>query len=214
MARARAVKRRAARREPSARIIIVMEGSATEPNYIRRFKRTYRTPAVEVEEVPGAGTPLKIVNRAIDIKSELTRETRRRGSLARRDTVWVMFDRDDHPHFDRAVQQARDRGLFLAITNPCFELWGIFHYRDHDAPIDRHMCQRELRKLSPGYDHDRGASFDEAVIEVGYHDAVRRAQRGIERREAEGEPLGNPSTTVHLLTEHIIEMVKKFRDEG
>ena len=99
---------------------------------------------------------------------------------------------------------ARGNGIRLAISNPCFELWAIFHYQECDAPLDRHECQTKLRELHPGYGGKRGKIFDDPkVIESNYRDAVGKAEYSLTRREEEGDPEGNPSTTVHRLTEHI-----------
>ena len=61
----------------------------------------------------------------------------KRDRLATRDSVWAMFDRDIHKRFDEARDLARGNGIRLAISNPCFELWGILHYQDQNAPLGR-----------------------------------------------------------------------------
>ena len=99
---------------------------------------------------------------------------------------------------------ARDNSVSLAISNPCFELWGIFHYRDYAAFLHRHDCQRQLSQLCSTYATARGKLFDDLeIIRDHYSDAVQRAETSLVRRHEEGTPEGNPSTTVHLLTAHI-----------
>jgi len=198
--RTRRITRRAATRSPAARIVIVTEGGSTEPAYLRTFARIYGDPsAVRLNIIPAAGDPRAIVERAITEWRKL-----RRDKLASRDTVWAMFDRDEHPRFDEARILARDNGISMAISNPCFELWGIFHYRDYDAPLDRHQCQRQLSQLCSTYVSDRGKLFDDLeIIRDSYPDARQRAKTSLVRRFEEGTPEGNPSTTVHLLTERI-----------
>ena len=116
-----------------------------------------------------------------------------------------MFDRDEHPRFDEAKNMAYGNGIRLAISNPCFELWGILHYQEYNAPLDRHECQRKLGELCPYYSNKKKKSFDDTkVIEDNYRNAVRRAENSLARREEEGDPEGNPSTTVYRLTEHIL----------
>ena len=140
MRRTRRITRRAATRSPAACIVIVTEGASTEPAYLRTFGRIYGEPsAVRLDIIPAAGDPRAVVERAITELRKL-----RGNKLASRDTVWAMFDRDEHPRFDEARILARDNGISMAISNPCFELWGIFHYRDYDAPLDQHQCQRQL----------------------------------------------------------------------
>ena len=125
-----------------------------------------------------------------------------------------MFDRDDHPRFDEAKNMAHGNGIQLAISNPCFELWGIYHYQERNAPLDRYECQRKLGELCPGYSARtrKGKVFDDpGVIEKYYRDAVERAEDSLARREEEDNPEGNPSTTVHRLTEHILCAVSGFK---
>ena len=203
MSRARRLARKAGTRLPAARIVVVAEGASTEPTYLKVFSLVHGSPSVRVVLIGGVGDPRAVVERAIKEKGELKADT-----LAGRDSVWAMFDRDAHARFDEARDLARGNSIPLAVSNPCFELWAVFHYRDHDAPIDRHACQRMLRRLCPSYRERRGKVFDDpGVIENGYPNAVERAGSSLARREAEGVAGGNPSTTVHCLTEHIRRLV-------
>ena len=71
-----------------------------------------------------------------------------------------------------------------------------------------------LRELCPGYRRKGGKVFDDlVVIENDYPSAVERAERSLARREAEGAPEGNPSTTAHRLTEHILCVVERMERE-
>ena len=123
-----------------------------------------------------------------------------------------MFDRDEHRRFDEAKNMAHGNGIQLAISNPCFELWGIYHYQECNAPLDRNECQRKLGESCPGYSNKKGKIFDDPeVIGKYYRDAVERAKDSLARREEEDCPEGNPSTTVHRLTEHILCVVARFQ---
>ena len=205
MSRTRRVVRRPATRLPAARIVVATEGVLTEPEYLKVFSRIHGDRSVRVVPVGVGGNPRTVVERAIE---ELEKSQRDR--LAGRDSVWAMFDRDSHERFDEARDLARGRGIRLAISNPCFELWGILHYQEQNAPLERRACQRKLGELCPRSRYNAGARkgarkiFDNReAIEQRYSAAVARASLSVQRREEEGEPGGNPSTTVHLLTESI-----------
>lgn len=203
MSGARRMARKAGTRLPAARVVVVTEGASTEPAYLKEFGLVHGSQSVRVVPIGGVGDPRAVLERAIEERRKLTGDT-----LADRDSVWAMFDRDVHPRFDEARDLARGNGIPLAVSNPCFELWAIFHYRDHDAPIDRHACQAMLGALCPGYQKRKGKVFDDrGVIENGYSNAVERAESSLARREAEGVAGGNPSTMVHCLTEHIRSLV-------
>ena len=200
MSRARPIARRAGTRAPARRVVVVTEGALTEPGYLRAFERLCGDrESVSLHLIGGVGDPRAVVDRAV-----VEWKKSKRDRLAAHDSVWAMFDRDEHPRFDEAKDKARGNGISLAVSNPCFELWGIFHYREYDAPLHRHECQRMLGQLCPTYDRRGSKSFEDSrVIESGYRDAVKRAKNSLERRAKDGAPDGNPSTTVHELTEHL-----------
>ena len=199
MSRARRVGRKSGAREPAMRIVIVTEGKNTEPSYLLAFHRIYGNNTVRLRPIGGVGDPRAVVDRAIAERNEA-----RRDPLGRRDSFWAMFDRDDHPRFHEAVNLARGNDIPLAISNPCFELWGILHYEDQDAYIHRHDCQRRLGELCQGYLPRADKVFDDTdVIRGRYCEAKERGKRSLERRRQEGDPSGNPSSSVHHLTECI-----------
>ena len=207
--RTRSVGRRRPVRRPAVRIVVAMEGYSTEPAYLAAFNRIFGNESVRLELVRGVGDPRAVVERAIEelAKSKCDR-------LGNSDSAWAMFDRDVHVRFAEARDLARGNGIGLAVSDPCFELWGIFHYRDQDAPLDRHECQRMLEELCPGYERTGRKLFgDRQRIEQHYGDAVRRARQSLKNRSSEGNPGGNPSTTVHCLTEHLRRVVDRAEKE-
>ena len=149
---------------------------------------------------------MTIAKEAVEFaKSEgLTKTSRRKkNSFERKDEVWAVFDRDDHLNFDEAVSQCKANGVGVARSNPCFELWLILDERDYDRPDHRDVVQRELKKLRPEYDNRRGKvpDCDDLVTRVKL--AEERGKVLIQRREEQGDPHGNPSTTVGMLTRAI-----------
>ena len=178
MARLRRPSRRPPKRRPKPRVIVVTEGEKTEPHYIYEFLRIHGLANVQVE--PTGFDPNAVVERAIELK-RAANATRRGAARVR---VWAVFDRDDHPRFEQAQQLARRSDIRVAASNPCFELWAVFHYRDHAAPIGTRDCQRLLAKLCGGYRVDRGKLFtDTDVIGNQYGAAVERGKRSLRERE-------------------------------
>ena len=212
MSRARRIARRHGNRRLKARIVVTTEGLQSEPEYLKEFHRIHGNDSVRLEPIGVGGDPRAVVERAIKVSRELKKDP-----LASRDSVWAMFDRDDHVRFAEAKDLARGNGIRLAISNPCFELWGILHYQEQDAHLDRHECQRKLQKTCPAYNAGAGKVFgDRHAIEQNYLVAVERAKVSVRRREEEGDPGGSPSTTVYKLTELIrnfVHDVQGPRDE-
>ena len=199
MTRPRPVSRVHGKRLPTARVVVCTEGEVTEIKYLKAFCRSCVGPRVRLVPIPVGREPRAVVERAIEEKSRVARDT-----LADRDSFWAMFDRDAHLRYAEAKDLAWGNRIQLAVSDPCFELWGILHYQNQDGPVDRHECQRKLETLCDGYSRREGKVFsDLTAITENYADAVNRAKRLLVRREEEGIPEGNPSSTVHLLTEHI-----------
>jgi RloB-like protein len=198
--RARKPARRPAFRDPKPVILIVCEGVRTEPDYFKGFAKAFRNPRIEVRIAPEHGVPLTLVTNAKDHKHRAESAARKEGdqNLAY-DSVWCVFDVDEHPNIPDARQMARDNRIELAISNPCFELWLLIHFRDSPGLRDRTATQRMLLKHVPGY--KKGVDF--AFFSEGYRDAVSRAERL--DRVAQGDPERNPTTGVYRLTRMIEE---------
>ena len=194
VARSRRPSRGGPKQPLRPQVIVVTEGEKTEPQYIYEFLRIHQQPNVRVE---GTGLdPQGVVEKAIALKRSLGRGARAH--------VWAVFDRDEHLWFEEALQLAQRHGICVAVSNPCFELWAVFHYQDHAAPIDRHDCQRLLAQLCAGYQADRGKLFkDTEAIRSNHDDAVQRGKQSLHDRKEEGDPQGNPSTSMHMLMESI-----------
>lgn len=192
-------------RNSKLKIVIVSEGERTEPDYFKQFARLHRNGLVIVMTVGLGCDPSRVVQRAIKEHQMLKRTAREQGdSFASEFEVWAVFDRDEHTEFDTPIQHAEANGIKVAYSNPCFELWGLMHYRLMDAPIHRHSAQRELNKVHPHYHHEENPVFDVPNLDGDlYEKALQNAKRALIRRKEEGNHRGNPSTTVDWLTETI-----------
>lgn len=197
------IRRQKSRRESKRHFFLFCEGKNTEPAYFSALKRTLTGSLITVETKPGVGVPMTIAMEAIKFAQSvgLTNKSRRKkNSFEENDEVWAVFDRDEHPKFDDAVSLCEANSVGVARSNPCFELWLILHERDYDRPDHRDAVQRELKKLQPKYNNSRGKipDCDDLVTRVEL--AEERGKILIERRNEEGDPHGNPSTTVGMLT--------------
>jgi RloB-like protein len=200
------LRRRQAYREPQRRFTIVCEGKNTEPTYFRALQATIRDARVDLDIIPAAGVPMTIAERSIErvrLTSVMRRRRGRIDSYEEKDEVWAVFDRDEHHKYAEAVILCENKGVHVARSNPCFEVWIILHHTDFDRPDDRHAVQAHLESLCPEYDAARGKRPDCVRFVHKVEDAERRAARQLASREAEGIPFGPPSTTVFELTRAI-----------
>lgn len=117
------LKRRSEWRNPRLKLVIVCEGSVTEPDYFRKFAAKNKNPLVVIKLVANGGRILELVSKALEIQSELAQKARKSGDrLDGLFQVWGVPDVDDHPSLSDALSLARDHGLNIALSNPCFEL--------------------------------------------------------------------------------------------
>ena len=167
--RRKAVK--ATRRAGYDRILIVTEGSKTEPLYLEEIRAAHKLHSANVEVQPGQrGTaPIQIVRYAQQLfeKGDLHRGIRSRSF----DQIHAVFDRDDHDSYFDALKlaQSLDWKLrndekqpvrFKAIASiPNFELWLLLHYEDIQAPIHRDAVLQRLRQHITGYEKGVGGTF-------------------------------------------------------
>ncbi len=198
MARRDSLRRRAPFRKVLPRILIVCEGTVTEPGYFEELRRLYRR-VVDVKISPG-GVPKTLVERAAAFKKACEREaTVKKDDNLRYDEVWCVFDVDDHPKIADARQQARDNGINLAISNPCFELWVLLHFQDQRAHISRQKLRAACKTHLPGYEKE----LPTELLNQRYDQATTRARDLDVWQQEQGRECGNPSTGVYKLTEAI-----------
>ncbi len=209
-----AIGRRRPKREPKVRFILFCEGRSTEPAYFSAIKQKWTEALISIEVHRGVGVPWTIAQKALKFaKAEgLTkRSRRRRNSFEERDSVWAVFDRDEHERFDEAVSLCESNGIGTARSNPCFEVWLILHESDFDRPDSRTEVQRKLQRLRPEYDRRKGKMPNCAEIVKRVEKAEDRAAALLIRRKAERMPCGRPSTTVGDLTKAIREVDQRVR---
>ena len=192
---------------PKKRILILCEGRETEPTYFDGLRLQEQARTVEIKIDNRGGVPKTLVERAVAELKASRRAARGAGDQnLSYDEVWCVFDVDEHPNLPDAQQQAHAHGIKLAVSNPCFELWLLLHFREQTASIERHALQTECRKCMPKF--NKSVSFEE--VKYGVDDAVQRAIK-LEKWQAERYSSGeNPSTDVHKLVLVIKDSGKGF----
>lgn len=121
-------------------IRVLTEGKVTEPGYIRMLERRYLDVKIEIDP-KDTGVPLTLVHLA----REYQKQNKKRNPDY--DEIWCIFDIDQHPNIEQAIQEARDSGIHVVISNPCFELWLVLHYQDQTRHIDGQAVQSLSKKL-------------------------------------------------------------------
>lgn len=174
---AQALARKKGARPPYDRILIVCEGSKTEPLYLDDIRKRYSIPTAHITVLPSdLGTaPLQVVDSARE-KFVVTRAYER---------VYAVFDRDDHATYHAALERAvaldgkllndeRRKVVFKAVPSvPCFELWPLLHFEEVQAFGHRREIFARLARHIPGY--QKGAEGLFALTEANIEVALQRA---------------------------------------
>ena len=206
------LERKQGRRASYDRILIVSEGSKTEPNYFREIRAAYRlhTANVEVRPCELGTAPIQVMQYA----QALFEDGDRHKHIQRRafEKVYAVFDRDDHDSYHEALTLAtsldgklrndtKQSVTFRAIASvPSFELWLLLHFEDIQAPLHRDDVMRRLKLHIPSY--DKGASNAFAITRENLAVATQRAERLAARFTAHTSP--EPFTA-------IVELVKLLK---
>lgn len=193
------------------RILIVCEGKKTEPNYFNAIKQYGHLSSAQVKSISSEyGTsPQQVVDFALDYcKDNKSWET-----------VFCVFDRDDHLSFENAIKSAEskrdklknDQGEAIQIVPipsvPCFELWLFLHFEACLAEIERSDLYARLKKYLPGYEKGLASHFDATK------EHLRRAHENAAKikRNRAGCKIANPYTDVDVVVRKLMDLVKLQR---
>lgn len=213
----RHLERKSNRRTAHDRILIVSEGSKTEPNYFNEIRRMYRlrTASVQVRPSELGTAPIQVVQYARQLfESGDAHKGIQPRSFER---VYAVFDRDDHESYHDALTLAdslngklrsdiRRTIHFQAIASvPCFELWLLLHFEEVQSPLHRNDVMRSLKRHLPGYKKGDSLAFEQTnhLLDT----ATERAQHLAKSFNARTDP--SPFTAIPELVSLLTGLQKK-----
>ncbi len=183
----RKLNRRPSSRNIAQKILIVCEGSKTEPIYFNSIRNDLRSLTLNIIVLPHQNKtdPHSIIERLI--KERQQRKDNQQWS--KEYEAWAVFDGDEHieknlANWQSAIALAKSQKINLAIKNPCFELWYLIHFQDHFAQINRDSLINLLRKHIA--DYDKSMCLDTNPLKLLTEQAIQRADKiakQIERNE-------------------------------
>jgi hypothetical protein len=199
-------KRRKGSKEPRKSILIVSEGSKTEPIYFNSLKNKLRLAMVDVEIVGEGAAPITVVDHAIELRAERKRVAKKSLTKAAYDVVYCVIDVEapKAESLSRAANKARDNKLEVILSNPCFEYWYILHFRKTSAPFSTSQeAKSALRREHRSYCESDTTIFD--VVYPKTADAIKHSKEVLKEQHNDVEDLSdcNPSTHVHKIVEYL-----------
>lgn len=202
------------RRASYDRILIVSEGSKTEPNYFREIRKAHRlhTANVEVQPCELGTAPVQVVNYARMLFEN--GDGRKKIQRHAFEKIYAVFDRDHHRSYYDALRLAesfdgklkndiKQTVTFKAIASvPCFELWLLLHFEDIQAPLHRDDAIRRLKLHIPDYEKGACNSFQNTKGHLSI--ASERAEKLAARFTADTDP--QPFTGIAELVKLLITL--------
>lgn len=194
--------RRKGTRSTLPTITVYCEAENTEYYYFRSLKTDANREHLDVKVIQGDGK----LERMLKTAAEHANDSKR--TMRGRDQVWCVIDHDGRAGIEGKRGQALNRNVNVAFSNPCFELWAIYHFAADVGALGSEALQRRLKAYMPSYDHERGAILEYGKLKPCYQTARTNAEKSCQDRERDGIPFGNPSTNVYVLVDEILSTRK------
>ena len=145
------------------RYAVFTEGLVTESQYLEMLLKHLRPRHATFSIKPIGKDPSRVFTEYL--KAE------RRGDF---DQAILVIDVDQHQKLDEVLRECKSSTTVDAVvTNPCFELWLLWHTTDRRAYTETRDCVRLARSSRLIGDKDLTAGFPIA----SFPEAVKRAQQ-------------------------------------
>ena len=206
-------------------VLIVCEGTQTEPNYLMELKEHLAIDQAAIDIIPSTGSaPSSVVKYA---KEAIEQACAKGNPYAK---VYCVIDKDTHLSYASALADVKNfnessrknpcKTVLCVISSvPCFEYWILMHYTSSTAVFGtgslspcQHLISTALRAQVPGYQKaDR--TFSRKIIEEKL--SIARQNSAITLRSALSAVTDDPSTQMHLLIDEleILKNNRYFTDE-
>lgn len=201
---AKDLERRKAMRRRYDKVLIVCEGSKTEPFYFNELKDHYELDTANIKISGDCGSdPMSVVAHGEDLYQKEIDKCNEPF-----DRVYCVFDKDAHSSYNNALNKISNikpsATFFSAVSIPCFEVWLLLHFRYSSAPIIAtgnksagENALDELIRYMPNYQKGDRGTFPELFGKL--HLAKAHAERLNLHCKASGTD--NPTTNIiDLLT--------------
>ncbi len=197
-------------------VLIVCEGTKTEPNYFETFAEKKQGVIVYDIEVKGLGRGTKdVVEKVIDLKNKNNY-----------DCVWAVFDKDEFPakDFNEAIAMGQNNGIEVAWSNEAFELWYLYHFQNMTTGVPRKDYEEKISaavNASPKYKSKKKYKYakkdpNNYEIMITY-ESMESALRYAEAKRIEYTDSRyanqNPCTTVYRLVRQLLGRDEKLNVE-
>ena len=188
------------------KVLIVCEGTDTEPNYFNALKEYLKLNPMSIIVHPAKGrySPQVLVDFAI---AKIEEACAKGDPYAK---AYCVIDRDNHPTYEEAFEKAKvyqhndkcPTVLCLTPSVPCFEYWILMHEKYTNRPFGSSgskPCDELIDTELPGY-----SKTDRLALKQLIEAKLEMAKKYSRRSHEEHKTLRTDSyTTVYLLVEEL-----------
>lgn len=193
----------------ACRILIVCEGTKTEPNYFKSFDKMQRGGRVYEVICEGLGTnTVQVVDKAIELRDKAA------NSDIPYDSVWAVFDKDSFPshRFNAAIMKAEAAEIKCAWSNEAFELWYLYHFVNVTSATPRSkfqaMLEDHIGREHKGFKYHKNDMHMRELLMTHGDEA-----KAIKLAERQANSYGDKRYAEHNPATHVYKLVRLLRGE-
>jgi hypothetical protein len=175
-------------------VFIVFCESETEETYVNFLRQKYRLPIKVITHVTGLALSQKIIDHYIKAERIYSKEKIK---------SFLMYDLDIKEIVER-ITVCKD-SISIA-SNPCVELWFLFHIAEQYAYITTDACIEKLRKTAIEWKSYKKGTLSEQQKMILWNNRIIASERAMKLQNRE-----NPSSMIYLLLDEM-EKTKGISD--
>jgi hypothetical protein len=179
-------------------IVIASEDTYAVRQYFDFFRST-RIQFKVLETQGGKSAPEHVLARIDEYMKEY--------EIGERDEFWLVLDCDhwvNSGHIQnliRVMQECRQKGIQIALSQPCFDLWLLLHFAEFptEKNLTRAQIEKKIREAVGSYDRTKvyKLPFDSNCVKA----AIKRSKAN---QRASSEIPDEPQTAVHRIIEELL----------
>jgi hypothetical protein len=191
--------RRGGNRRPQKNlIIIVSQGGQTEPKYFDHFKKKDGNFVLKIQPTSGLD-PISLMRHARNLKKEVY-------DFGRNDRIYCVYDVDCSPEKQLVDAQgiASKNNIKICVSNPCFEIWYLLHYKYTTSSLNSYNdVRRELLRYISDYDKNKDVFGGLQPLQPKAISHAKLLEQQHKRDEIESIRGQKPSTQIYALIEYL-----------
>lgn len=196
--------------------VIATEGKDTERIYFEALKNKIQMSRIKLEILSSEdnkSAPNKVYDRLTDYQNKY--------GIEDDDQLWIVIDKDrwtEKMISDIACECHKKKSFNMGLSNPCFELWLLLHYKDLSecSPSEKKaikenkkirgtpLLKRKMRSVLGSYSE---SSYDADSMLANVKEAIEHATRlDINKKQRWPQNIG---TRVYKLVSNILKECRK-----